>query len=285
MPPRNPPKRLTHFLCIPLVTPISQTALQTSLASFRSKITSPTPENPAGIPGAAVRPPGTIHLTLGVMSLLTQDRINGAVSFLRKVDLSALLASSRPAAVLSNPPSGETGAREEGEGTRRENEVPLVAAAASSAPESVGLEITLRGLESTHDPSQTSILYAAPLDSDGSLYTFCNRLRSIFLDAGFLIPGTRPLLLHATLLNTIYVPGIRGESGDASGGAGHGGNRARMVIDARGMLETFKEWTWVESVRIEKVAICRMGAQRVRDVEGNESEDEMYVIEGEVKIP
>jgi activating signal cointegrator complex subunit 1 len=217
------------------------------------------------------------------MSLPTQDRIDGALSLLRTLDLSTLLANSRPAAALSNPQSGGTGAGETGKGTIGENEAPPAATAA--APELAGLEITLRGLKSMHDPSQTSILYTAPVDSDGSLYAFCNRLRSIFLDAGFLNPDTRPLLLHATLLNTIYVPRVREQSEDASGRARHGGNRARMVIDARDMLETFKEWTWMENVRIEKVAICRMGAQRVRDAEGRETGDEVYVVEGEVEMP
>jgi activating signal cointegrator complex subunit 1 len=154
-----------------------------------------------------------------------------------------------------------------------------------AAPKPAGLEVTLRGLVSMHDPLQTSILYAAPVDRDGSLYAFCNRLRSIFSDAGFLAPDTRPLLLHATIVNTIYVPGVRERSGGGRGGAGHGKNRAKMVIDARGVLEAFRDWTWVEAMRLERVAICRMGAQRVGDAEGGEAGDEAYAIEGEVEMP
>jgi len=135
------------------------------------------------------------------------------------------------------------------------------------------LDITLRGLESMHDPAKTSVLYAAPVDEERSLYDFCVKLREAFIAADLLVPDTRPMLLHATILNTVYVVGRR------SGGSGHGKSRARLTIDAREILHRYQDFQWVTGARVEKVAVCRMGA---KEMEGG---DEEYVVEGEVALP
>jgi activating signal cointegrator complex subunit 1 len=150
-----------------------------------------------------------------------------------------------------------------------------------AAPTPQQLKITLQGLKSMHPPAQTSILYSSPSDPDSRLYAFCNALRAAFAD--FLVPDDRPLLLHATIVNTVYVPGVREGSGAA--GAGRGKNKAKMTIDAREVLERYAEVVWVQDCRVEKVAICRMGARRVRDAEGREMGEEEYVVEGEVGMP
>jgi len=254
MPPKGAPKRLTHFLCIPLVTPTSRPQLQKSLQAFRSDIKDDrTPENPNGIPEKAIRPLGTLHLTLGVMTLPTPERIEGALALLRSLDIPSLipLPSAAPA------PTG--GAQE-------------------PRPAPPAPKITLRGLESMHAPSQTSILYSSPADPDGRLYAFCSALRAAFAD--FLVPDDRPLLLHATVVNTVYVPGVR-----ERGSAGHGKQRAKMTIDAREVLERYAETVWMEDCGVERVAVCRMGARKIRDKDGRETGDEEYVVEGEVEIP
>jgi hypothetical protein len=62
----NQPKkpRLTHFLALPLVTPTSHPQLESALARLRTEI-----ENTGVVDGKALRPIGTLHLTIGVMSL------------------------------------------------------------------------------------------------------------------------------------------------------------------------------------------------------------------------
>lgn len=56
--------------------------------------------------------------------------------------------------------------------------------------------------------------------------SFCNKARDAFVEAG-LIDGSRPLLLHATLVNTIYVSGR-----DRTRGQGN----KRLVFDARNLV-------------------------------------------------
>jgi activating signal cointegrator complex subunit 1 len=79
------------------------------------------------------------------------------------------------------------------------------------------------------------------------------------------------------------VPGVKERSGRP--GARHGKQTARMTIDAREVLERYEETVWMEDCMVEKVAVCRMGARRVRDAEGRETGEEEYVVEGEVEIP
>ncbi|EDN94519.1 predicted protein [Sclerotinia sclerotiorum 1980 UF-70] len=60
-----------------------------------------------------------------------------------------------------------------------------------------------------HTPSSTCILYTSPLDPEKHLQIFCEAVRERFVDAGFVVAEKkreRDLLLHATIMNTIYVP-------------------------------------------------------------------------------
>ncbi|KAH8687851.1 kinase A anchor protein [Tricladium varicosporioides] len=250
MPPKSPAPRLTHFLCIPLVTPSSRSQLQTSLNAFREKVTGVrTAKNPSGIPEAAVRPLGTLHLTLGVMSLQEQDKVDKALNLLKELDLRSLILPVKDVVVKPEVSGGK--------------EVE------SFAP----LTVALKGLESMHTPSKTSILYAPPAN-DPRLREFCRSLREAFASEALLDGNdTRPLLLHATILNTIYVPSARGRGG------GHGKSRAKFTIDATEILEDYEEYEWMEETRIEKIAICKMGARKADD--GGEE----YVVEGEVSMP
>jgi activating signal cointegrator complex subunit 1 len=260
MPPRPTPPRLTHFLCLPLVTSTSRPQLQSSLATFRDAVTkSSTRELPDGIPGKAIRPLGTLHLTLGVMSLLTPERVDHALKVLNGINMSD---------ILSVPEAGNTIDSSKSSGMSVVN-----SSVEKSHAVKESLRITLRGLESMHDSRKTSILYSSPVDLDQRLYNFSQKLRDIFTAADLLVVDSRPLLLHATIVNTVYVPGVRGK------GSGHGKSRAKLTLDATELLEDYEDFLWMEGVALEKVAICRMGAKE--NVEGEEE----YVIEGEIDVP
>jgi len=251
MPPKPPSPRLTHFLCIPLVTPPSRTQLLASLSKFRDDVTRDgTAENLGAIPERAIRPAGTLHLTLGVMSLLSPEKVDRATALLRSLDLKEMLDMSTG--------KGERQASKHG------SELAL---------KPRGLRVTLRGLQSMHTASQTSILYSAPVDEDQRLQSFCQKLKDAFMKAELLVSESRPLLLHATILNTVYVPRVRVR------GVGHRKRRAKLTIDATGILEKYDDFEWMSNVRIENVAICRMGAAKLDD--GNEE----YVVEAKVEMP
>ena len=80
MKPKAPPK--THFICLPLRTP-----------AFRSKVTSFNALLPNTVPPSIIRPTGSLHFTLGVLSLSTAEEINSAVKFLHSCHSDALTVS------------------------------------------------------------------------------------------------------------------------------------------------------------------------------------------------
>lgn len=236
MPPKASP---THFVCIPL----AGTQLARSLASFRADVTSPLS---FAVPEDAVRPLGTLHLTLGVMSLKEQG-VGRAADVLRSLRLRELLATARvSASSTSSHPGGES----------------------TSPAEDGRLAVTLRGLEPMQAATKTSVLYAAPSDAEGILYRFCEQIKAAFVEAGLMADENRPLLLHATIVNTIYAKG--GQRGQ---------RRERMTIDAREILSRYEDYVWMENMAVDKVTLCRMGAKKV---EG--TDDAAYEVEAEVQV-
>lgn len=236
MPPRAAP---THFVCIPLGGP----QLARSLASFRADVTSP---DSFAVPDGAVRPLGTLHLTLGVMSLKEQ-KLAQAVELLKSLYPREMMARAKEAAsVPSGPQSSGTGDSR--------------------------LSITLRGLHPMQSASKTSVLYAPPADTEGILYRFCKQIQTAFMEAGLIVDEGRPLLLHATIVNTTYIKG---------GGRGgqRGQRRERLTLDARSIIDRYDDYVWMEGMQVDRIAICRMGAKQV---EG--TDDQRYEVEAEVEF-
>jgi activating signal cointegrator complex subunit 1 len=280
---QDQPKRpqLTHFLCLPLVTEISKPQLEDSLRHFQEHVTNGlasrgTQVKPPPFSSKAIRPTGTIHLTLGVMSLLSEERLEAAIGLLKSLDLAGLIHDSV-----------QKGFIEEG----------------SEATDAKPLIISLSSLVSMHAPQQTSILYATPEDPTERLYPFCTKLRSIFEAESYLTPDDRPLKLHATIVNTIYAKaGGRGrpprskpqsgppkvpesttneapsspiqgtdeiEASTLDTSVGHGTNaRGSLRFDATALMTDFEKFIWAKDFRIENLAICKMGAKKITGPNG-----------------
>ncbi|KAG5999751.1 hypothetical protein E4U21_006340 [Claviceps maximensis] len=257
MPPKASP---THFLSLQLTS----AHLARSLIAFHADVTRP---DSFAIPHDAIRPPGTMHLTLGVMNLNKQDSLcQEATSLLRRLQprhiLSDLRNNKRKGS--SSPSSSlATSGLQDGSSTGGDG----------------GLRISLRGLHSMHGtcPSRTSVLYASPADVEGILYPFCEELRRPFREAGFIV-DERPLVLHATVVNTIYVRGQDGSRERERGTRRSRGRRERLMLDARALMERYGGCDWVEDMPVTKVALCRMGARKV------DGGDEVYEVESEIEI-
>ncbi|TQN66468.1 hypothetical protein CSHISOI_08956 [Colletotrichum shisoi] len=250
MPPRPHARPSpTHFLCIPLVTPASRPQLSKSLAAFKADVTS---QDSFAIPVDAVRPLGTLHLTLGVMSFPNNEGVGKAIEVLKALKPRDILASIKPLSSVTRLAA------------------PAQASNASNAPPLSSLNITLRGLHCMKsglkaDPSKASVLYAPPAYSEGIFQTFCEKIRTVFEEAEVMGKDDRGLLLHATVINTIYVKGARGKKG------------SKLTIDATDILERYEDYIWMEDVSVEKIAICRMGAKKI---EG--ADDQEYEVEAEI---
>lgn len=243
MPPKPSP---THFLCIPLAS----TQLAQTLGAFRTDVTSPMS---FGVPPDAVRPLGTLHLTLGVMSL-KDDGIARAVALLKSLRSKEILSKARAAGRITSPSQHSAGVSGVSDGLSKQ-----------------GISITLQGLHPMQEASKTSVLYAPPLDPELTLYRFCEGIRATFIESGIMTDEGRPLLLHATIINTIYVKSPRTP--------GRGKRRERLTLDARDIVSRYDDYVWMEEMPVERIAICRMGAKKI---EG--TDDEAYEVEAEVTI-
>lgn len=266
-----PARNLTHFLCIPLITESSRPQLERSLARFKGDVLGNPASQPFG--AAAVRPVGTWHLTLGVMNLAHSEQLANAVKLLGDLDVVRTLAQIASPGTID----GDT------ETVPRAGapELPQLKSGASARDTATRpLVISLTSLASMHEDDNTSILYAIPVDSTGRLQTFCQCIRDAFSTAGLLVPDDRPLRLHATVVNTVYA---KPQASSARRG-GHGPKAAGTKrFDARHVLAKCKEWKWAEDFRIEKVAICRMGANKI--VEDGEAVDQRYEEIAGAKLP
>ena len=287
----KPPTRplLTHFLCLPLCTPSSKPQWQSSFHTFANDVHAQG-LNPEAIPSVDM-----LHLTLGVMSLTTEDKKTAACELLKGEEVRRLVWKS----------AGFSSEGEEGKGssTRQESlgldksKGPNLEAVLSTqqhldaekssgtAPSSYqqlqhidhvhGNQATpslptsspspyttsLSGLHTTRHPTSASTLYASPSPLVSPLHTLCQSLRELFLHANFLVPESRPLLLHATVFNTLYCA-KKPEKG--------------KKINAKALMEKWEQETWVDGMKVGRVAIWEMGAKvdvedgcrRYRELEG-----------------
>jgi len=193
--------QLTHFLCLPLVNDKTRPRLQAGLQRLKEEL-----EQSGLVPLKAVRPVGTLHLTLGVMSL-DEHGLEKATQYLQELDLISLVRDLSARIVAEK-------AAEDGAVAENLN--------AAGLPDMQALSIELKGLQSMQKRSetgQTSILYAEPKDAEGRLYAFGSELRQRFTKGGFLVEDHRALKLHATIINTVYAK-PKGRGGKQRGVSG-----------------------------------------------------------------
>ncbi|KAL8825543.1 MAG: hypothetical protein Q9170_007754, partial [Blastenia crenularia] len=330
--PKKPP--LTHFLCLPLKGNSAAVQWQASLQHFAADIQTPqtseslpsattaTPSTAEPISVKAIRPLETLHLTIGVMSLLQPERIDSAVALLKGLDTANLLnvAKQKQVEQASKPEV----ARSEAE--QRSGSLDMSGNESDQVPSSEPLMLSFTGLKSMHSLISTSLLYTTPTDPTDRLYPFCQALKGRFLQAEFVLEENRALKLHATVLNTIYAPRVRprkpkehhvvssqpeeagpaktadetrkpddehhdeGEPGynpdvddrlakednstepiaksQTANGKKKGKRNRVLKFDSRNLLDRYAGFEWARNVRIERVAICEMGAKKVTDENG-----------------
>lgn len=207
-PPRKEKKpQLTHFLCLPLVNSISLPQLESSFAAFKAAIPASPAQQKQGqngpqkaileqgkslIPDGALRPVGTLHLTLGVMSLPSKERIEEALEFFQSLDLVAMMHEAEKAE-RNRSRKGRTEQRlppslPESHGDGEFDSTQETAGPATTASQTMPrpFNVSLESLYALPRPRSATVLHAAPVDSTSRLYPFCEMLRDTFLEAGFL---------------------------------------------------------------------------------------------------
>lgn len=306
---RKPP--LTHFLCLPLVASTNRPRLIQALSEFCSDVGKVTP-----VPAQAVRPVGTLHLTLGVMSL-SSSQLSDAVKHLQDLDVGRLLRGITTQKIAEAGIDTPTVS----EGLGAVENPPQLAGTGNTALQADPdvLTIELRGVLPMQKARQTSILYAEPVDKTGRLLSFAESLKGSFEEKGWMVKDDRPLRLHATVLNTIYAKsrgrgrgkaraltdavtdtastetvgrddeadgvdeqdqhGTDGKGQKPENGKGLASEfKSWMRFDASNLIEAYEDFIWAEDVRIDRVQICKMGAQKIVDEGTGEIIDEQYEV-------
>lgn len=134
------------------------------------------------------------------------------------------------------------------------------------------LTVDLRSLNAMRNPARTSVLYTTPEDPSGRLESLAQHALDTFTSAGLCHPA-RPLRLHATVYNTRYItPRQQGRDGRSP------------QVDARALVKEYKDHVWADEVRLERIAICEMGAEKVRN-EAGQVVDEVYREIASVELP
>jgi activating signal cointegrator complex subunit 1 len=293
---KKPP--LTHFLCLPLLTTTSIPQLQESLSRFKQSVTHPNrPEIPASenaeatasitsvvIPDKAFRPLGVLHLTLGVMSLRSDEKMNDAKDFLEGLNLSDLLDESGRHLVDSSQGKGVSSAGNSAQpGPDSPPSEPVRTAATflqtlkrAVTPPSLSrpkvsaepLIVSLQGLQAFPKPRKATVLHCPPHDPTSRLYPFCQRLKQSFVDAGFMEPEDRPLVLHATIVNTVYAKKDRRHEKRRLGSITFDATEIMHAYNEKGGIEdggATGEFVWANGIVIDRVRIFEMGAKIVED--------------------
>lgn len=249
--------QLTHFLCLPLVSPASRPQLSANIASFKQDVVRSTQIGGFDLPPDAIRPVGNLHLTLGMMSFPKNEGLEKAINVLRSLEPQKILAGITKSMMPGvDKPTGTT------EEVKEEEAI------------SPKVLLTLKGLSSMQKPEKATVLYAPPFDPDGILQKYAEEIKAIFNDAGLLVSENRPLLLHATIVNTIYVKRNSRHKGKR-------GDRI-MIKNAQAIMDRYEDHVWMEAVPLEKIAICRMGAKPVE--EDGAVVDAKYEVEAEVDV-
>ncbi|KAI9833424.1 MAG: hypothetical protein M1826_007522 [Phylliscum demangeonii] len=291
MAPNRPP-HLTHFLALPLVTETSRPQLRASLQRLSADLQASGLLSGLEDGERTIRPLGTLHLTLGVMSLPTAEKLARAVKVLQEMDVAALMMMAAGVPSIGH------------------EAVPAHGKVERPAPAPTRLTISLRSLATMQSPSATSVLYAVPVDrahDEGRLLAFCNHARQAFEKKGLIVVEHRPLLLHAAVVNTVYgtkahptaadgPSGSRAPTGDAVRDAkeGRGGGKGWQVVDKKkhgyqkgklklNAVDFIKQYDGVEfatDIELRTMVICKMGAKKVTsgDAERRELGEEYQVV-------
>ena len=135
--------------------------------------------------------------------------------------------------------------------------------------------VTLKGLGAFQSAKKARVFYAPPVDPEGTLLAFGNAIRQVFKVEG-LVTEDRALMLHATVANMTYAQKSNHHHGRGGKGgkAGKGGRRgcAPRTIDGMEVIDHFNTdnreaggYVWAENVVVDRVRICKMGAEKSDD--------------------
>lgn len=261
--------RLTHFLCIPITTPLSRPLLEQSLHQLRNDPCTST------IPADAYRPLQTLHIAIEVFSLPTASRVADACRHLRSLDINGLLQQTSKRAL-----NNTHGVRQEQQNTLLVNQGSRPSVSENDTGSS-SLTVTLSGIRSNSGGDQSTSdsgpkgwsLRTSYIDSNPLLGLLLGEIRNSFHAAGFQVPGFRPGNFgHVKLLSTMHASSRPRTSIRSHIQPGKLQQERPPLFETREINQKFENFVFAENIRLERLSLCELGLLKAIEKFGAEAQ-------------
>ncbi|KAI5818125.1 AKAP7 2'5' RNA ligase-like domain-containing protein [Pyronema omphalodes] len=224
----------SHFLSLPLH---HVPKLQDSIDQLVEEIATKFPS--LKIPEGAVRPAAAAHITLGVMSLDSEEKILRAVEMLKNMDMRAIW----------------------------EKTVHFVDNKDSQSSGPIKFKLSLQGLETMGSRSNATVLFTTPIDPSNRLRHFTIEIRTKFIEKGLILDEKRTFKPHLTVINTRYC---------VKKGARKSPTTCGVKLNCQELVKHMGQRVLLEEVEIDQIAICMMGAKDKDGVTGGAGYEVLY---------
>lgn len=237
-----------------------------------------------------IRPLGTLHITIGVLSLPTSELEQAARAKLHSDEVGRILRESvepnttKTMGTSSANNNDKEKAKQQIDQVSGDTGLDSTSTSTTDPEPLLPLTTSFSGLQAMHSPKLTSILFAPPADLDSRVHHLCISLQRVFQAANLMVQENRPLNLHATILNTIYASKGTHQPGSVAGSGFKGKQRRSKPgkFDATKILEQYADFEWARDVRLEKLSLCKMGARKI--IENGVVVDEEYEVVDSVPL-
>lgn len=250
---------LTHFLAIPLLSPASRPAFRNSITRFLDD------PSAASVPRHDLRPLGTLHLRVGTMNLTKPERFAQSIEILRTLNFKNIL---EVAATGSNREVADNAERIWREAS------PLTMRPISSAPRTgvAPLSVSVRGLHSgvIGMEAEAISLSTNVIDLTRRLKPLIDITRNAYREAGLLylrrFPDVETNRLRqeneaSSTFSMTLLQSINHQSQIIPDFKLRGKLRQTPLprYDFRDIINQYKDKTWSDEIRLDRVSICQMG--------------------------
>ena len=247
--------RLTHYICLPVLTELSRPQFRDSFSHLLNH------PSAAAFPTGAVRPLGTLHLSVGTLRLGSPRREAAAIKLLDNLQVHD---------ILKDCSVGLTDLESEELRFQAARSAPDIAFSPAKA---TPLSVILSGLwcRPGHEADAYRLSIKAS-DPTRRLGSFIDKIRYAFIEAGMLVdyprncsrdfpPDEQPICV---ICIQSLGPVVHSKRHPTKVKTTH------PKIDAKSLLEQYKDEVWVEGARLGRLSICKMGlAKEIKRAGGN----------------
>ncbi len=246
---------LTHFLTIPLVTPTSRPQIRDSFKCLWDDLTA------IDVPTDAIRPLGLLHLNLGTsLSLKTPEHMDKAIDILKKLSFKEALPTMHESSTSWNLSRHSSSLLPTSNYNTNNSMAPPSVSISSlfctPGKEAVALRLTANVYDATHRVRDWKVRLAHAYQAAGlspkPKGTYDPQVRAAMNEI---------LDSYDSTVRLVKIPDST-KATPCKWKPGKLINECLPSIDARGLLERYKDHVWIENAPLERVSICKMGLHR-----------------------